>query len=470
MLQYNESACNPVLWRNRGAVECRRCDIQFRSAVSSRVPIMQTFDTFCNAGRRARSEKRRSVLNCRISPKPFVTIWYHDECCILKLGLLLLNLIIERVLGSSSTRVLRASGVALIESVHSDRVKCSSTSHGADCDAMRGALMLASAAALSSTSLLKAREIVDRFMASEEMVPALELAVDSLNWSEVPNALLPRFGERMLAERTARASVEAFATVCRDLQNPRVRFAFLDVCAGCGDLSLPLAHWIGSESSAADFVAVDLEPRALARLSERAKALGPRGKALTLRQDVALLSANLAAECNVVVGLRACGAVADLAIRLATKAGVPFAVSPCCLWKALIPRDSTSVTIGAGRPIDLDYPRSSWLASRLDDPRADYAALAAADDSPAARSSASLGGKRTLLYKRARRIIEHDRLIVAAEEANYCTRCFRFADSDNPETTGLLVGAPERSVAALAIASLPVVTNCIAPDDNVNRK
>lgn len=326
--------------------------------------------------------------------------------------------------------------------------------------------MLASAAALSSTSLLKAREIVDRLLANEEVRPAQELAVDSLNWSEVPDALLPRVGERMVAERTARASVEAFATVCRDLQNPRARFAFLDVCAGCGDLSLPLAHWLGSDSSPADFLAVDLEPRALARLSERAKALGQRGKALTLHQDVALLSANLAADCNIVVGLRACGAVADLAIRLAARAGVPFAVSPCCLWKALIPRDSTAVTLSAGRPADLEYPRSIWLSSRLEHPQADYAALAAADDSPAARSSASLGGKRTLLYQRARRIIEHDRLMVASEEANYFTRCFRFPDSDNPETTGLLVGAPQRSEAALAIANLPIVASNIAPNDN----
>ena len=108
----------------------------------------------------------------------------------------------------------------------------------------------------------------------------------------------------------------------------------------------------------------------------------------------------------------------------------------------------------ASRPEDLEYPRSEWLRGFDVDSTA-HALLVDADDPPAARASAALGGGRTPLFRRARRILEEDRLRYAAERG-FFTRLLRFEGGDNPHT-GILAGAPEGSAAAEALAGIGVV-------------
>ena len=271
-----------------------------------------------------------------------------------------------------------------------------------------------------------ARELVKRIKV--ENPP--ELRTLEIDWEAMPKELHPKTRDRFDEQRKARAAAEAFATVLQKMKAT----SFLDVCAGDGDLTLPLAWALDIQG-----VAQDIDPKALERLEERKHELQVR----TRIADVAdPLPPDLKVDC--VVGFRACGAVADLAIRTAVQSRTAFIISPCCLWKAMVPRSS----MPAGHPDDLMYPRSRWLASVLDDPPSDFRRLATADDSPAARSSASLGGPRTPLYRRARRLIEYDRL-KSAEESGfpYVTRLLRFPGSDNP-LTGLLIGAPSDSPTA----------------------
>ena len=72
-------------------------------------------------------------------------------------------------------------------------------------------------------------------------------------------------------------------------------------------------------------------------------------------------------------------------------------------------------------------------------------------------------GSRTLLYRRARRVVEEDRLRFASERG-YETRLLRFDGGDNPHT-GLLCGAPAGSPAAAALRALPAVDRDHAHDE-----
>ena len=315
-------------------------------------------------------------------------------------------------------------------------------------------LLLMAWESLSMSSV--AREVVDRIYESGIVCKEAMLVPRKIDWDRMPERLRPKTNERLDAQRKHRASVEAFATVVGDMRSPDgAKFAFADVCAGEGDLALPLAWQLGDLSGETiECLAVDIDDRARLKLGEKVRD-DDNIKVKTLCADVATLPEE---DFEVIVALRACGAVADLAIRSAVLAKKSFVVSPCCLWKAMIPRTtedlSSSAFFGAGRPSDLDYPRSRWLGSRLSN--SEFQLVAAADDSSAARSSASLGGPRTPLYRRARRLVEHDRLAFAEENEAYVTRLLRFPGSDN-DLTGLLLGAPQGSNAADAINNLHTI-------------
>ena len=135
-----------------------------------------------------------------------------------------------------------------------------------------------------------------------------------------------------------------------------------------------------------------------------------------------------------VVALRACGAVADMAIEAAVDSGAAFVVSPCCLWKAVAKTTSKGGRMPTTAPPSLEYPRSAWLAG-FDVSPEDYVTLVDADEPPAARASAMLGdGARTRLFRQARRILEEDRLRYASERG-YDVRLLRFEGGDNPPTS-----------------------------------
>ncbi|KAJ1454026.1 hypothetical protein M885DRAFT_618517 [Pelagophyceae sp. CCMP2097] len=276
------------------------------------------------------------------------------------------------------------------------------------------------------------------------------LTVPSMDWPALPDILQPSRFKRGDERARARNSVAAFVQVCHSIMAQHGNLRLVDACAGDGDLLLPIVAVLGCKG-----LGVDIEQEAVTALQQRAAQAGV--DVATAQHDAADLEA-LLHDGDVVIGLRACGSVADLAVRAAIERRVPFVLSPCCLWKALqqAPAEGGNgrlpAAMGSARPTDLWYPRSEWLQSRL--APGDFALLAAADDSIALRSSAMLGdGSRSLLWRQAQRIIEHDRVAVA-DESGFETRVLRFPGGDNAHTA-IFVGVPTECAWAIdALRSL----------------
>ena len=319
---------------------------------------------------------------------------------------------------------------------------------------MRLTLLLASAAAVSyldgnprAAARARAVALIDTIGSGSTLPDPSVLRAEPLDWAAIAEGLLPATTSigggggpgRDDEQRRSRASIEALATVARALNGARV----VDPCAGKGDVALPLAHYLERE-----VLLCDVSERALDTASERAREAG-LDTISTRLVDCAELGPHLN-EDDCVVALRACGAVTDMAIAAAVSKGAAFVVSPCCLWKAVA--RTTSGRMPTTAPDELAYPRSEWLTN-FEISAEDYSTLVDADDPPAARASAMLGdGSRTRLFRRARRILEEDRLRYA-QERGYAIRLLRFEGGDNPHT-GILAGVKGAEGAA-ALAALP---------------
>ena len=273
------------------------------------------------------------------------------------------------------------------------------------------------------------------------------LEAPAVDWAAMPADADPARGGRLRGARAARKrlAVEAFGAVLPALLAGAARRRCVDVGAGTGNLAVPLGLWALDE-----IVAVDVNGEPLRLLEARAGA-----NVRAVEADAAALDVRDSADC--VVSLHACGAVSDLAMDSALDARIPFAISPCCIGKSLtdravvggrMPRTSAQ---RAARPSTVEYPRSRWLASELED-AAEWEVLAAAadygvgadDDDDVAR-----------VQRRAKRVVETDRLAYAAEQG-YVVRLLDLP-SDDPRypKRELLLGAPRGSAAAAAIANLP---------------
>ena len=219
-------------------------------------------------------------------------------------------------------------------------------------------------------------------------------------------------------------------------------------------MAVPLALLSGDPK--VRVVAVDVNAHALRLLRERA----PDARRVDcVAADAAALDVD--AEC--VVSLHACGAVSDVALDLALDARVPFAISPCCLGKGLADRDPGSrggrmpraADQRSARPPSVTYPRSAWLSSRLETPKLDYALLAAAADYGVGDADADDVAR---VQRRAKRVVEHDRLMSAVERAGFAVTLVDLHtvthDPRYPKRE-LLLGAPAGSRAAIAISKLP---------------
>ncbi|KAH8056037.1 DNA topoisomerase type I [Aureococcus anophagefferens] len=170
-----------------------------------------------------------------------------------------------------------------------------------------------------------------------------------------------------------------------------------------GNLAVPLGLWALDE-----VVAVDINGETLRLLEARAGA-----NVRALEADAAALTVR---DTDCVVSLHACGAVSDLAMDAALDAQIPFAISPCCLGKSLtdravvggrMPRTSAQ---RAARPSNVEYPRSRWLASELEDASEWGVLAAAADYGVGADDDADVAR----VQRRAKRVVETDRLAYAA--------------------------------------------------------
>ncbi|KAH8096439.1 methyltransferase [Aureococcus anophagefferens] len=255
--------------------------------------------------------------------------------------------------------------------------------------------------------------------------PSRVLAAPAVDWAAMPADADPARGGRLRGARAARKrlAVEAFGAV--------------------------LPALLAGSARRRCVVAVDINGETLRLLEARAGA-----NVRALEADAAALTVR---DTDCVVSLHACGAVSDLAMDAALDAQIPFAISPCCLGKSLtdravvggrMPRTSAQ---RAARPSNVEYPRSRWLASELED-ASEWGVLAAAadygvgadDDDDVAR-----------VQRRAKRVVETDRLAYAAERGSVVRLLDLPADDPRYPKRELLLGAPRGSPAAAAIANLP---------------
>ena len=276
------------------------------------------------------------------------------------------------------------------------------------------------------------------------------LAASSADWASGSAAGDPGRGGGLTDARAARkrGQVDAFRAAVPALCAGSTTRNAVDVGSGTGNLALGLA------GSLEGVVAVDVNAESLRRLEARAAP----GFVRCLNMDAADLNcADLDVDC--VLSLHACGAVSDVAMDAAVGAGLPFAVSPCCVGKGMTVRGDlpagrlpvSANAFRAGRPASVAYPRSAWLRGRLGADGA-YADLAAAADFGTSRGDPADVAD---LQRRAKRLVEYDRLAYA-EERGYFTRLLDIP-TDDPRypKRELLLGAPAGSPAALALAALP---------------
>lgn len=294
----------------------------------------------------------------------------------------------------------------------------------------------------------KRRERTDQLLA--KIVPPTFLGCPSLDnvelkvldapqvdWENHPN-LDPEEGGRLKRgshrARRKRRAIEAFLHASRAVVDDEANRLIVDAGSGAGNLAIPMAGFFGS------VLAIDVNAIALHHLSLRA----PRVQ--TLCADLAApieLPPATAAVCS----LHACGAASDLAIRLATNHRVPFIVSPCCTAKAITARVgfalndryrlATSFQRSAA-PLDVTYPRSTWLDRFLTD-ETDYTLLAKTADVGLGPQTPT---EQVRHQRLAKLVIELDRLAHVVEEKDYSVRLLRIMDHGGYGKPEILVGVP----------------------------
>ncbi|KAL7551302.1 hypothetical protein ACHAWF_014481 [Thalassiosira exigua] len=319
--------------------------------------------------------------------------------------------------------------------------------------------------------------------AADDDVPTLLVPPSSrIDWDSVPPDLDPVRGGKLRGGtdrgRRKRRQVEAFHHAVTSLLDSAGaataggRFTIVDAGCGAGNLAIPLAGLLASPPRRGDFrgvvevLAVDVNGRALERLSDRARSAGVPDRALrTCRADLAdwerVRSTIPPDRKAIVVSLHACGAASDMAMELAFRCNsAPFVICPCCTAKSLTKRGAPSAdgsavsTDGGGAAIvegnasfhrsgatsDIRYPRSAWLRSKLEG-RDGEGATSAADAAAYEKYSllarvADVGlgpqtpSRQREHQRRAKRIVELDRLMAASEDRGYAVRLARVADHD----------------------------------------
>jgi hypothetical protein len=335
------------------------------------------------------------------------------------------------------------------------------------------------------------------------------LLASEIDWTSIDPALDPIKGGKLRPDSARgarkRSQVEAFVTVLSSLlsatahrrsndRNSEHGTTIIDAGSGAGNLAIALAGLVltnantkhgggeGGENSV-NVLAVDVNDHALRRLAERADAipiLRP-GSVQTLCADIADVRGILAhiPTTNrdvIVVSLHACGAASDMAMNLAFECGAPFVICPCCTAKSLTKRadekksndgpdaavdvefDPSASFKRSGATADIEYPRSDWLkkAFMSIDIDVKYSILAKVADVGLGPQTPS---EQREQQRRAKKIIELDRLVAASERHGYEVRLLRIQDHD-PLLYGkgdLLLGAKQGSVEANVLMNLPVL-------------
>lgn len=223
-----------------------------------------------------------------------------------------------------------------------------------------------------------------------------------------------------------------------------------------------------------EVLAVDTNERALDRLSARSALLDlPPGMLRTCCADLAdreLIRSAIEDSGDhqhhraVVVSLHACGAASDMAMELAYACNdAPFVLCPCCTAKSLTARvqdgktDQNASFQRSGATSDITYPRSSWLRSKLSERRLEkkYEVLARVADVGLGPQTPS---EQRAHQRRAKRVVELDRLMSAAERRGdgqrYYVRLARIHDARVYGKGEVLIGSPEGGAVASALAMI----------------
>ena len=295
-------------------------------------------------------------------------------------------------------------------------------------------------------------------------IPTLKIPTQyKINWDEVIPELDPMRGGKIrqgTSKRTERgvrkrAQVECFYYICSTLlESQDSNVTIIDAGCGAGNLAIGLAGLLDIHNNIpnnhhVNVLAVDVNKHALQRLEERAETIFPSGYLNTCCEDLANIQEILAqvpADNNViVVSLHACGSASDMAMELAFACDAPFIICPCCTAKSLTKRsdiptqqssyDTSASFIRSGATADINYPRSIWLRSRMvgQDGKEfitmeeQYTTLAKVADVGLGPQTPSQQREH---QRRAKHIVEMDRLRYASEEHGYNVRLMRIENHD----------------------------------------
>ena len=294
-------------------------------------------------------------------------------------------------------------------------------------------------------------------------IPTLEIPTQyKINWDEVIPELDPMRGGNIrqgTSKRTdrglrKRSQVESFYYICSTLlESQDSNVTIIDAGCGAGNLAIGLAGLLLENNISinqhVNVLAVDVNKYALKRLKERAETVLPSGYLNTCCEDLANVHEILAQvpsdNCVIIVSLHACGSASDMAMELAFACDAPFAICPCCTAKSLTKRsdiptqqssyDSSASFMRSGATADINYPRSTWLRSRMvgQDGKEfltieeQYTTLAKVADVGLGPQTPSQQREH---QRRAKHIVEMDRLRYASEEHGYNVRLMRIEDHD----------------------------------------
>jgi SAM-dependent methyltransferase len=223
----------------------------------------------------------------------------------------------------------------------------------------------------------------------------------------------------------------------------------VDFGCGTGNLLLPLAALHPSVT----FVGVDVNPRSIALLLERAKAARLRN----VSAETGLIESYRGPAFDVALALHVCGEGTDAAMLQAQARNAAFVVAPCCVGKLkdgglrsieALKRDAGANMSdafvgedGAAARFSVIHPRSAWMRGRVQRPA--YLGLAAAadwsghDGVRAEEADASLAR----LPRAAKAAVEADRAASAAE-AGFGVRLMKMLARDAGLKNDLIVGFP----------------------------
>ena len=296
----------------------------------------------------------------------------------------------------------------------------------------------------------------------------------SVDWSAVPPSADPARNVRRggaARGRRKRAQVESFLAILyasaalrsslRDgdgdadgdadasSRGDGVGITVVDFGCGTGNLLLPLAALHPSVT----FVGVDVNPRSIALLLERAKAARLRN----VSAETGLIESYRGPAFDVALALHVCGEGTDAAMLQAQARNAAFVVAPCCVGKLkdgglrsieALKRDASANVSdafededGAAARFSVIHPRSAWMRGRVQRPA--YLGLAAAadwsghDGVRAEEADASLAR----LPRAAKAAVEADRAASAAE-AGFGVRLMKMLARDAGLKNDLIVGFP----------------------------